>query len=593
MTGITGGTVGEAQLERMVDRLGFEEWYTSERFEASGYGIGAQHHGETDPLGHTFWSDGRVAGAIDGAVSNRRELGWDDEALFRRLLRAPQRTLSTLEGPFTIACFDAADDRVLLATDKIGSRPCYYSTADGFAFGSGLPPLLAVLDDPELDPQGISDLLLIGGMWSDTTLLEGVKSVRPATLLEYSDDELAEQRYWQPNYDPVQPSEEYFHELTCAFEQTIDRMARSAKGDIGLWLSGGLDSRSTMSELARNYRNGSEFDSLTAYTYDANPGGGVNPRLAQRVADTLELPIEQVELTPDSLLSVLEKGVTLTDGMISWNTFSNLAAVFNIERYEPDIMMEGVVGELFGQHLSRSHLTDASSLVESMYRSEASLPETAVTDLLDVSVDPFGSFRREARRVDESTFEGAVVDIHFQNYYPRFVHASNPIARSQVGTRVPYADGQLLKCAARLPLSYRMGTLPFSDDLIYGVVKPKIRMIRALNTELAEIPYERSRLKPSYPYILHVAGFFISTAIAQLKSQPTYGGRSLNGEWYRSHDAFRETIDGLLDDALERPYFDADTVEERRQRHLAGESNEMTTISAVTTLEMWVQRHLD
>jgi len=229
-----------------------------------------------------------------------------------------------------------------------------------------------------------------------------------------------------------------------------------------------------------------------------------------------------------------------------------------------------------------------------MYRSEAALSTGEVTDLLAVDVDPMGSFRHEAHRIDEPTFEQSVVDAHFQNYYPRFVHASNPVARTEAGTRIPYADGDFLERAASLPLEWRMGTLPVvGDDLIYGVVKPKIRMIRALNADLAEIPYERSRLKPTYPYPMHVVGFFTSTALAQLCDQSTYGGKSMTGEWYRNHDRFRETLDELIDDACDRRFFDADAVKERRRRHLEEGSNEMNALSAVTTLEVWLQNNID
>jgi len=594
MTGIAGGTVSESQLERMTETLRQNDRYGSDRFESGDYGLALEHHGETDPQGHAFWSDGQVAGAIDGAITNRSELGWDTATVFDRLLRAPDRTLEMLEGPFTVACVDAADDRVLLATDKIGSRPPLYTTENGFRFGSRLSGLVEVRDDPTLDPQGVSDLLLMGHMWSDTTLIEGVASLHPATLLEYHDGELTERRYWHPGYEPARPTEEYFHELTTAFQRTVRRTASSVSGTTGLWLSGGLDSRATVSELARNGRQNGGCDSLVTYTYDANPGGGVNPRLASDVATELELPNERVPLTPDQFLPVLDEAIDVTDGMLSWNTFLNLTATFNIENQDPDVLMEGVVGELVGQHLTRYHLTEVSSVVESMYRSEASLSVDDVTEMLDLQVDPLGSYRKEACRIDEPTFERAVVDGHFQNYYPRLAHASNPVPRSQVGTRVPYADGDFLSRAAELPLDWRMGTLPVSEDeLIYGVVKPKIRMIRALNADLAAIPYERSRVKPTRPYPLHVAGFFASTAFAQLKSQPTYGGKSMAGQWYRNHEGFRQRLDSLLDDACDRPFLDADAVRERQQAHLDGESEEISALSAVTTLERWLQRHFD
>lgn len=596
MTGIAGGTVEDGQLTEMVAELEQEAWYDADRATAGEFGVSLQHHGEKDPLGATFWENGESAGVIDGAITNRAELGWNDEEIFDRLCRSPEATLRALEGPFTIACIDASDDRVILATDKIGCRTPYYTTGDGFTFASGLSPILPTLDDPTVDEQGVSDLLLMGNMWSDTTLLEGVKALHPATVIEYRDGEITENRYWQPDFTPAEPTAEYRHELTNAFQKTVDRTASSVSGDVGLWLSGGLDSRATANELARAADDES-IDTMTTYTYDANPSGGVNPRLAAKTADALDLPNDTVPLTVERFVPMLEKAVAASDGMVKWNTLLNLTAVYNLEAEDadPDILMEGHEGALVGHHLCRHHLTEPSSLVESMYESEAALSTDDVESLMSVSVDPLASFRKEARRTDEPTLEEGAVDIHFQNYYSRLAHASNHVPRGQVGTRVPYADGPFLEHVAKLPLSWRMGALPFSDGkLVYGVVEPKIRMIRALNTDLAEIPYERSRLKPSVPYPFHVAGFYAATAISQLLSKPTYGGGgSMTGSWYDSHEGFREKIDALLESVAERSFIDGDTVATYQEQLEGDDPANMNVVSALTTLEIWLQQNMD
>jgi len=589
MTGIAGGTVDSETLDRMVEALHTEPWYRTDRFEVGEYGLGVQSHGDRDPAGGTVWHDGQTAGIVNGAVTNLDALGWDHQTLFERLLQAPERTLETIEGPFAIACVDGAADRLLLATDKIGCRPIYYATEHGLTFGSELGPFLEHFDDPEVDEQGVSDVLLMGHMWSDTTMLEDVSALHPATVLEYQDGAVTERRYWHPDFEPAAPNDAYLHRLTNSFQQAMDRTATATSGDVGLWLSGGLDSRIAFSELARNHEE--NFDSLTAYTYDANPGGGINPKLAGEVADALELPAETVPLGPDEFLPVLETVVDITDGMVKWNTLLNLSAVFNIDGRTPDVMMEGLFG--VGHGICRNQIRGPSSLVESMYKSEATLSTETVQDLLGVDVDPLGSFRKEARRTDESTFARAVVDANYQNYYARHIHASNQVPRSQVGTRVPYADGEFLSTLARMPIDYRMGTLPFSDDLVYGIAKPKLRMMRSLNADLAEIPYERSRLAPTRPFPLHVLGFYLSTAIARLRSQYTYGGPSMAGEWYRSHDGVRETLDGLIDDATSRRFFDANAVQRRREQHLSGESDELTTLASITTVELWLQQNMD
>lgn len=594
MTGVTGGSITGQRLRRVAEELDREPWYESERVEAGALGVAARHHGDRDPDGFASWSDGTAGGVVYGAITNLDELGWTHEDAFARLLRRPERTLRALEGQFLIAAVDGDDDRLLLATDKVGCRQCYFADGEEFVFGTSLAPIVEAVDDPEVDPQGVSDLIMMGYPWSDTTLLSGVSSLHPSTVLEYDDGEVTTTRYWTPSFSPARPTEQYFHELVEHFRGASDRLATTLSDDAGLWLSGGLDSRATMNELVRARRRRDDCSSVVAYTYDANPAGGGNPAIARQVARELESPHEEVPLTPDRFLKNLEAGVDSTDGMVRWNTFLNLSAINEVRPARTGVVMEGLEGALVGHHLTAHHFGGTDSLVESTYHSEATLPADRVAEMVAPEVDPLGSLRREARRSEMDTHAEAVVDAHFRNYYMRCAHASNQLPRRYVGTRIPYADGDFLEHVARLPLSYRMGVVPFTDgEIPFGVVRSKVRMIRALNDDLARIPYERSSLSPALPFPAHVVGFFASTALSQLRSRTTYGGRSMAGEWYRNHDGLRERIDGLIDDACDRPLFDADAVRDIQQSHLDRESEEISAIGAVTTAECWIQRHLD
>lgn len=592
MTGLCGGITTGKSLRRLADSTPDRPWYESDRVEAGSLGLAGTHHGDRDSDGFAVWDDGMTAGMIHGAVTNLDDLGWRYPDLFERFLRSPEQTLRTIDGQFLIAAIDGDADRIVLGTDKIGCRQCYYATRDGLVFATGLDPMVTALDEPQADHQGVSDMVLMGHAWSDRTLLEGVQSLYPATVLEYRAGEVTTARYWQPSFSPAAPTDQYFYELVDTFRGAIDRLSTTLSGSVGLWLSGGLDSRATMNELARTQRDGA-FESVIAYTYDANPAGGGNPALAGRVAEALEAPFEEVPLTPDRFTQILEDGVDAVDGMIRWNTFLNLSAVHNIDR-PADVIMEGLEGALVGHHPRRDYVSGQPSLVQSMYASEASVSAETVDRIVEPDVDPLESYRAEARRRTVDTLEEAVIEAHFQNYYMRAAHASNQLTRRRVGTRIPYADGDLLSHVARLPLAYRMASVPFTGGAVpYGVVEPKVRMIRALNTDLSQIPYERSGIKPTWPFPLHVLGFLGSTAAARLRSKTTYGGRTMPGEWYRTHDGLRETVNAALDDACSRALFNADAIRDLQQAHLSGEADEINPLAAVSTVELWLQRHLD
>lgn len=592
MTGVVGGVVGGTGLETMLDAMWHESWYEDSVVDAGDVAIGHRHHGSTDPMGHTRWRDGQRMGVVAGAITNRSELGFGTETLFDRLFSDPTVLAAELEGPFAIAAADATENRVLLVTDKLGSRPLYYADRERFAFASGLAPLLAVGDGWAIDRQAVSDMLLLGHMWGDRTLVEGISALKPASVLAYADGEVTIDRYWRPSYDPAPAGDQYVFELAKRFQRATDRVSESVDGTAGLWLSGGLDSRMTASELARN-RDAGVLDELYTYTYDSNPPGGVNPRLAARVATELDVPNVRVEVSADSWADRLEDAVRITDGMIQWHSLLNLSSVFNLTEPAAGVIMEGLEGSLVGHHLHPSHF-QCDSPVESMYRSEASRDAGTVTDLLAVDVDPLATLRAEAARSEMDGLREVVLDAHYRNYYARVALASNKVARTQVGTRVPYVDGAFVEQSARMPHAYREKTMPFVDgDVPRGIPPAKIYLLRALNTRLAEIPYERTSLPPTYPLSVQVAGFVGTTAWRRLTGGKTHGGPGLNDVWYREHEGLRSLIDGLLDDACERPFFDADAIREYQRAHLDGDGDHVSVLAPITTVECWLQTVFD
>jgi asparagine synthase (glutamine-hydrolysing) len=588
MTGIVGGSVTGRDLGAMANALHAEPWYGEERFEQGDYGLGIRHHDERDPAGWTAWQGDGSAGMLHGAITNREQRGLTDAVLFESVLDEPLETLPGLDGSFALACTDG--ERLVLATDKLGTRPCYHHADDRLLFASGLPPVLAELDDPGIDEQGAGDMLLLGHLWGEKTLIEGIRALPPATVLEYAGGDASTERYWWPEFEPA-PVAGYLDSLIGRYRTAMADASRTVAGEAGLWLSGGLDSRAMAGELKRNVETG-VLSGLSAYTYDSNPRGAGNPELARRIAARLDVPIEEVRLTPERFLERVEPAIDLTDGMLRWSSMANLMATFALPDERPDVLLEGAgQGELVGEHLTRGHLR--CSPAESMYRSEAMVDAADAAALLAADVDPRDSLRAVAARSDERTRRGRIFDAHFGNYYSRMVFASDAVTRSQVGTRVPFAHGDFLAHAARLPPRYQLRTLP-GTEIPYSVTQPKLELVRALGPALAGVPYERTGLAPSWSFGLHVAGFVAKTGLSRLRSRTTYGGRSTLDEWYREHEGMRAFVDGLLDDARDRGLFDGDAVEELRREHLAGEANHVVTgIAAVTTLEYWLQSHFD
>jgi asparagine synthase (glutamine-hydrolysing) len=589
MTGIVGGTATGPALRDQLDELRSEPWYEQERLEAAPFGAGLVTHGARDPDGTTALQDGSRFLAIYGVVTNLDDLGWSEREVCERVLADPTATLTALDGPFVLVAADGADGRIVLGTDKLGTRRCYVINSEGFAFGTSLAPLLARAPDPTVDERGLTDMLTIGQVWGGRTLVEEVESVPPGTAVVYDADDgtLIRDQYWEHTFDDsVVPSTAA---LAAEYRRAVGEMAGTVDPDrrIGVWLSGGLDSRTLAAALSRHHRP-------ETYTYDANPPTGANLELAARVAGTLGLPNERVTLAPDEFCDVIDDGVRIVDGMVPWTTFLNLSASFWVAD-GPDVMLEGSgQGGLLGNDVWRSDLERARSPADALYRSHHFVDRETSADLLTLDVDPMRTYTEETNDGTATGFDERVLRAYRRNFYPYGEFASNAVARSQAGTRVPVADGDFLRLTGRIPRESRTGSVPFTRGSVpYGTAKYKLGLAREMDRGLDRIPYERTGVPPARPLWHHAAGFVVSTALDRLRGETTYGGGTLAGEWYRSHDGLREWTNARLDEVCDRSWVDDGVVRDLQYRHLDGDGDHSNPISCLTTVERWLQTTLD
>ncbi|MFB6087539.1 MAG: asparagine synthase-related protein [Haloarculaceae archaeon] len=590
--GVPGGAVGATGL---VDTPDGDNW----RFE-DGTATLRVSHDATDPQAWTVWEDGRRTGVVVGVLTNLDELGLTHEDVFERLLDGDTDLPALLEGGFLVACYDGAADRWVLVTDKLGARPCYY-TRDGFRFADSVSALLAQRPSPAVDRQAVSDFLLMGHLWGDRTLVEGIRALRPATVLEAEGGEVTTERYWKPDYTEAEPTAEYLDELARRYRQAARRTARTLPASAGLWLSGGLDSRTTAAALLEAAAETDPFEQLHSYTYDANPPTSDNPRIAAAVTDRLGSPHDLVDLTAETFDESFERVIEATDGMIQWNVLVNLSATYNVES-PPPVMLEGMPGELVGDHPFRYHLEE-SSAARAQYHSEASATPDEVDSLLadGVDVDPMATFRAEADRSPESTHRGTVLDTHFRNYYSRNVLLSNAVTRQRLGSRTVQVDGDYLDWCASLPRSFRKGTFPLSQRFVqadaggvpYGTSRVKLGLCRRVAPETCDVRYERTKVRPDRPYPLHAVGFVGNVLVNRLRGRATYGNGQLSDVWIRdTSTGLHDRVAGLIDDACDRALFDADAVREVYDDHMDG-ANNAGTLANITTLEYWLATHMD
>lgn len=579
--GSAGGGPGAEQLSAAVYRRSFH----GEDRPSEAPPVGVVHHGERDPSGHVVVDEGDVAGIIYGTISNQ-EIDVTP-ALIRLLLDDPDSTLPRLNGPFALVCLDRTRDRIVIATDKVSTRALYFTTEAPFTFASEIEPVLEAVDEPTIDTQAVSDLLLMAHVWGNKTLATEVKRLRPASYVLYEDGEWEENRYWKFSFDGV-AGDDYVADVAQAYRDAVSDVMTTSSGTHGLWLSGGLDSRMMVAAMHRASRD------LRTYTYKRPLETSFGPflddiDLAQTISKTLDVPHEVLTFSPEVLVDRLPELVQLTDGLVGWNTLLNLSAVFDVDPDDVGVMYEGSGSAIIcGEHVWSTRLGGSSHPADALYDMHARCDGGLVKSTVTADIEPKDTFIDEVRAGPYTDRDSQILGAAHMNYTPRKHFMSNKVARANVGTREQLPNGRLLDLAGRLPKEMRTEPMPFTGGRVPHVPSPmKLALMRELDGDLLDIPYEGTQLPPSYPYALHGVGFVAKNVVQRGLSSTTLD------EWYRENDTFRHRLDELLQSAAEREVFDADVLSRIRREHLRGEADWMEFISHVTTAELFIQRVFD
>ncbi|HKI66584.1 MAG TPA: asparagine synthase (glutamine-hydrolyzing) [Solirubrobacterales bacterium] len=216
------------------------------------------------PVGN---EDGTVTVVLNGEIYNyaelRRELAGrghrlatqsDTEVIAHLYEELGVECLTRLHGMFAFALWDSRRRRLLLARDRIGKKPLFYSLRGGvLSFASELPALLQDPEVPrEVDPQSIDAYLTYGYVPAPRSIFRDVAKLPPAHRLVYEDGATTIERYWRLDYAAKRrfADERELHEEIRASLRAAVARRMVADVPVGAFLSGGIDSSAVVAAMA-------------------------------------------------------------------------------------------------------------------------------------------------------------------------------------------------------------------------------------------------------------------------------------------------------------------------------------------------------
>jgi asparagine synthase (glutamine-hydrolysing) len=214
-----------------------------------------------------FNEDRSVVVVLNGEIYNFRELRADlerrghvfttrsdTEVIVHMYEERGIDCVSTLHGMFAFALWDTRRRRLVVARDRVGKKPLFYSDRDGvLSFAS---ELAALMQDPgvprDVDHEAIDCYLAYGYVPAPLSAFRAARKLPPGHVLVHQEGATRVKRYWRLEYETKRRFGDE-HELHAEIRDGIRRAVRRrmiADVPLGAFLSGGIDSSAVVAAMA-------------------------------------------------------------------------------------------------------------------------------------------------------------------------------------------------------------------------------------------------------------------------------------------------------------------------------------------------------
>lgn len=227
-------------------------------------------------------TDGKVYFTTDCILDNREALITelnapkdepDGTLMYLAYMKWGMECLNHFRGLFSMAVYDAVNEKIYLAADQAACRCLYYYSWKGkFAFSTLISSITNSFPEIPVNELYIKDYLTAPGLMPNVVYKEtpykNIFKLSPGCFLEISKENIIQHQYWDPMKNSPKINAKSPKQYGDVFLQTYDHCVKSAvrtSGEIGILLSSGLDSSSVGALAARALAKVNK--SLYTYTY--------------------------------------------------------------------------------------------------------------------------------------------------------------------------------------------------------------------------------------------------------------------------------------------------------------------------------------
>jgi len=572
---------------------------------------------DLSPAGHQpmISRDKQVVLSYNGEIYNFQELraeletkGYlfhsktDSEVLLNAWMEWGADCVTRFNGMFAFAIWDKRQQSLFLVRDRYGIKPLYYACwGQNFLFGSEQK---AILSHPsarrEIDKRALLEYCTFQNIFTDRTLLDGVKLLPPASVAQVrlgGNGTPHITRYWDYRFrEPAHAADprEYREELDRLIRQAVSRQLVTDV-ELGSYLSGGMDS-GTLTALASR-----ELPYIKTFTcgFDLSSASGIELGFDERVkaeAMSARFKTEHYEM-------VLKAGdMERCMPKLAWHieeprvgqSYPNYYAAKLASKFVKVVLSGAGGDELFGGYPWRYYratvCNDFEHYIDQYYGFwQRLIPNTTISkvfspiwnDVKDVSTrdifrDVFQHHDNELNRpedyINHSLYFEAKTFLH-----GLFVVEDKLSMAHSLETRVPFMDNDLVDFAMRCPVSLKLNNL--AEVMRINENEPGSKTAKYFQ-----------KTKDGKQILRDVMRQYIPDDIANGEKK---GFSAPDASWFKgdSIEFVRRKL--MKGDAKLYNFLDRGAVQGLVNEHLDGHENRRLLIWSLLNLEQWLEHNVN